>query len=117
MIATWSAICSMSAIWCDEKKHRHLLGGATCPTSAWSTSSVSGRIEARGRLVEDQQLGAAAEREQQRQLGAHAARQRLHALLGRQLERAQIPLLEIARASADRTSAVKPTISPTVMES
>ena len=46
-----------------------------------------GGIESRGRLVEHQQLGAAAERQQQRELGAHAARERLHLAGRRQLER------------------------------
>ena len=36
-------------------------------------------IEAGRRFVEDEQLRAAAQRQQQRELGAHAARQRLHA--------------------------------------
>ncbi len=61
------------------------------------------RIEARRRLVENQQLGAAAEREQQGQLRARAARQRLHAPLGGSSNAAEVALLEIARASAERT--------------
>ena len=116
MIATWSAIWSTSAIWCDEKKTviaslrdvrdqrlQHFFGHR--------------RIEPRGRLVEDQQLRAAAEREQQRELGAHAARQRLDLAIRRQLERAEVALSRGRRASADRSAAVKRIISATVIES
>src|SRR6185436_2451926 len=53
------------------------------------------RIEARCRLVENQQIGAAGEGQEQRELGAHAARQRLDLPARRQVEGAQIALLEI----------------------
>ena len=55
-----------------------------------------GGIEARGRLVEHEQLRAAAQCEQQRKLGARAARQRFHFHPRRQLEDTHVALLEIA---------------------
>ena len=96
------------------EEHGHLLAGDVRDQRLQDLLGHR-RVEARGRLVEDQQLRAAAQRQQQRELGAHAARQRLDLAVRRQLERAEIALLEVARASAGRTAAVKRIISSTVM--
>src|SRR5262245_1099439 len=53
------------------------------------------RIEARGWLVEDQQVGAAAEGEEQCELRPRAAGELLDLSMKRQLERSEIVLLEI----------------------
>ena len=54
------------------------------------------RVESRGRLVEDEQLRAPAQRQQQRELRAHAARERLNLPVERQFELAEVALLEVA---------------------
>ena len=88
-IATWSATCSISASWCVDSS-AVTPSRATRPTS--SLEKLFGRdgIEPGGRLVEDHELRARAEREQPRELRAHSARQVLHGSVGRQLELAQI---------------------------
>jgi hypothetical protein len=61
------------------------------------------RIETRRRLVEHEQLRATTQRQQQRELAAHAERERVRVLVQRQLERAQVALLEIVPPAGDRT--------------
>src|SRR4030095_2262716 len=60
-------------------------------------------IESLGGFIQDEELGAAAEREQQRELGTRAARQRLHELPAWQLERAAVALVEIATPAREES--------------
>src|SRR5262245_47312439 len=94
MIETRSAIWSTSAIWCEEKK-TVISSAATWLTSARRTSSVIAGSRPEVGPVQVKQLRPTAGGRKQRQLGANAARQLLHAALLRQLEALQVPLLEI----------------------
>ena len=67
------------------EEHGHLLAGHVGDQRLQDLLGHR-RIESRGRLVEDEQFGAAAQRQQQRELGAHAARERLDLPVGGQLE-------------------------------
>ncbi len=52
-------------------------------------------IESRRRLVQDQQIGAARQRQQQRELGPASARQRLYPRVEPHVEAPLVPLLEV----------------------
>src|ERR1044071_3149628 len=78
-----------------REKDRHLLA-RNVTDARLQHSPRHPRIEPRRRLVENQQLRSSAKRKHQRELRPHAARQRLHFSIGRQLELAQVLLFEIA---------------------